>query len=643
MNTIKRAIIHIGAHKTGSTSIQKWLTENSSNLASEGIFYPLELTNPQISFYGQHVIPWNLLGWSDQGLGVGKKLIDSGLKELENFIHEKDTLLLSSEDFVWLKDSHICKLKEVLNGYKIDVVIYVRRQDEATQALYQTDVLYYHQTQMFSDWLQPRIDAFDYFAICERWRTQAQAQIIVRPYDLIRQQEGDVVRDFLEVISGIVRRPLALDSPTRRPALNPTLPDFVVNMARYYNARPSADRVIPALKRLGLSIKIASPDKELELAEPSLRRRILGSFRDSNLKLCKRYLNSEGAIWFDETVVGSDDEWVKQHNFEGSELVALAEALTEAISNSRMVNAVDDETQSRGIPRAWQTIDAFQELQIRARRLTPDQWIETVGEACERPTVLDAFALPQAPAAATQAVFVGSSGRTALNEAGKFYKLVLNVLEEERMLRPKSLLDFGCGWGRYTRLFARDVTDGGLYGTDPWTYAINLCRAYFPFANFSQCGFFPPLHYRENFFDVVIAYSVFSHLSELTAGAWIVELARVLKPGGILVATTHGPWLFDKVDDIRSGRKLPFNEWEKGLARNWPPLEPLREQYFNGSFIFLQNLSDADLPRDLYGNAFVPEGYVRGIWERHLECIKYISDPEVVSQAVFVMRKKIKF
>ncbi len=40
-------------------------------------------------------------------------------------------------------------------------------------------------------------------------------------------------------------------------------------------------------------------------------------------------------------------------------------------------------------------------------------------------------------------------------------------------------------------------------------------------------------------FDLIWAVSVFTHLAE-TWSAWLLELHRVLKPGGILLATFMG-------------------------------------------------------------------------------------------------------
>jgi len=51
-------------------------------------------------------------------------------------------------------------------------------------------------------------------------------------------------------------------------------------------------------------------------------------------------------------------------------------------------------------------------------------------------------------------------------------------------------------------------------------------------------GFAPPLPVPDAHFDVVTAFSVFTHIDELES-PWLLELRRILKPGGLLYATIH--------------------------------------------------------------------------------------------------------
>jgi SAM-dependent methyltransferase len=101
-----------------------------------------------------------------------------------------------------------------------------------------------------------------------------------------------------------------------------------------------------------------------------------------------------------------------------------------------------------------------------------------------------------------------------------------------------AVLDFGCGCGRVTRTW-KDF-DGSVAGSDRDRAAIAWSRDHLPFARFELNGLEPPLEFGDGSFDLVYALSVFTHLTERLQHAWIDELARVVRPGGWLVLSTHG-------------------------------------------------------------------------------------------------------
>jgi 2-polyprenyl-3-methyl-5-hydroxy-6-metoxy-1,4-benzoquinol methylase len=103
----------------------------------------------------------------------------------------------------------------------------------------------------------------------------------------------------------------------------------------------------------------------------------------------------------------------------------------------------------------------------------------------------------------------------------------------------RAVLDFGCGCGRVTRnwlgLAGTDVS-----GTDMNEQAIEWCRRNLPFATFEPNGLAPPLVFETGRFDLVYALSVFTHLPEELQFLWMRELERVLRPGALLLLSTHG-------------------------------------------------------------------------------------------------------
>jgi SAM-dependent methyltransferase len=105
----------------------------------------------------------------------------------------------------------------------------------------------------------------------------------------------------------------------------------------------------------------------------------------------------------------------------------------------------------------------------------------------------------------------------------------------------KRVLDFGCGAGRTLRHFLAEAETAKIWGADIDADSIEwLQRSLCPPLHAVRCGVSPPLPLEPGF-DLVWAISVFTHLTD-TSLPWLLELHRVLKPGGLLVATYMGRW-----------------------------------------------------------------------------------------------------
>ena len=102
----------------------------------------------------------------------------------------------------------------------------------------------------------------------------------------------------------------------------------------------------------------------------------------------------------------------------------------------------------------------------------------------------------------------------------------------------QSVLDFGCGCGRVTRWWSD--FPGDVAGSDVSGPAIDWCRTNLPFGRFERNALAPPLVFEDDTFDLVYAPSVFTHLTADLQLAWRDETRRVLRPGGMLLLTTHG-------------------------------------------------------------------------------------------------------
>jgi SAM-dependent methyltransferase len=278
------------------------------------------------------------------------------------------------------------------------------------------------------------------------------------------------------------------------------------------------------------------------------------------------------------------------------------------------------------------------EILEKASTLSADQWLQVLLDSTENP-VWNGIQLPTFPDPALQSMFVGSSNKHALMEGSHFYKAVLSQLEKHhiQLTSDSRVLDFGVGWGRYMRFFYRNVALNNLYGVDPWHLAIDMCRSNNVHGQLLQIGLRPPMVLADNTFDVTFAYSVFSHLSPDAGEQWIAELARCMKPGGLLLVTTQGRSFIDYCASLRN---KPFESpWHEALQRSFQNVEKMYTDYDAGSMLYAANGGGDGLPSDVYGDAIVPEGHVKKVWGKYLELVDFIDDRQYLPQALVVMRK----
>lgn len=115
------------------------------------------------------------------------------------------------------------------------------------------------------------------------------------------------------------------------------------------------------------------------------------------------------------------------------------------------------------------------------------------------------------------------------------YWYVAQVVREFHSSPSQQLLDFGCGFGNYSAMFARvgyntfgfDVSENNV------TSARQLAKRYgFEKRSHFQVGTAEQLEYPSNFFDIIVGIDILHHV-EIVAS--IKECYRVLKPGGIAV------------------------------------------------------------------------------------------------------------
>jgi SAM-dependent methyltransferase len=126
----------------------------------------------------------------------------------------------------------------------------------------------------------------------------------------------------------------------------------------------------------------------------------------------------------------------------------------------------------------------------------------------------------------------------ALGRGGR--AVILDLLPDGWQWDGKRVLDFGCGPGKVLRHFVQEPQTAEFHGCDIHAPSIEWLRPHLPpnfhaFVNDER----PPLPLAASSFDLVYAMSVFTHIVDAWA-EWLIELHRILKPDGTLIASFLG-------------------------------------------------------------------------------------------------------
>lgn len=202
------------------------------------------------------------------------------------------------------------------------------------------------------------------------------------------------------------------------------------------------------------------------------------------------------------------------------------------------------------------------------------------------------------------------------------------------------LIEVGISCGRVLRYFGRYAATGVFTGLEIDPDGVAWCCEQLSFARFLQVKPAGPCGLREGAFDAVIVPDLFQRLVPAAQLAWIDEAARLLRPGGALVATYLGARVVERwtAGEAPGGSPKPEDLQEE--------LPRLREE---GSLYFISKPFESAHPENAQwarhedaselGTTFLTREYVERAWTRAFDVVEILEAPDGWQDYVVLRRR----
>lgn len=184
-------------------------------------------------------------------------------------------------------------------------------------------------------------------------------------------------------------------------------------------------------------------------------------------------------------------------------------------------------------------------------------------------------------------------------------------------------LEFGCANSRVLRHFLPWAQAGEGWGVDINSAPISWCRQNLsPPFHFAVSTTAPHLFFEDHYFDFVVCMSVFTHIDDLMM-SWVMELRRVLQPGGYLVATFHDERTCEFIE------KHPQRPLSKSVAK-FPEYEEFRNSATQA----------VSLGRDWNSQVFYKRAYLEKTLSRLFKLIDIEEHTMGGHQSMYLLQKR---
>ena len=286
----KKLILHIGLHKTGTTSIQHGLFTNRKLLAEHGVLYPTTGLHP----HGQHNLTWEIK--QDDRFNAKLGTWQDFYQEAQAFAG--NMILISCEDYCTMNPEQQARVPLFLKDFDVTVVVYLRNQTSLLPSTYAQLAKSGRQVGDFATWLKQKslnVPRYHYDQLIASWEQIFGAERI--RVGILEEASAypSILTHFLTVCS-LPLVDIAMEQPPRK------------NISPSYQTVETIRQMAAALHGYGYPFAAIRPiahslmahaqhsgwnTEKLQLLTEDTYQQIVDHFHESNQRVAQKYFGRD--------------------------------------------------------------------------------------------------------------------------------------------------------------------------------------------------------------------------------------------------------------------------------------------------------------------------------------------------------------
>ena len=314
-----RFLLHIGRHKTGTSTLQRFLYQNRERLEKCGFYYPISgLTGLAHHDIARHFFGRARERFSDEERAAHAQCVRALIEEIKE---NREIVLLSSEGF---QNCNPKPIEQVFHAGQTKIIVYIREQSEYLISAYQQKVQatsYFASLEQFAREFNVNYDVF-----LQHWEGSfGRDNITARLYGRTLLKGGDIVEDFCDAAG--IPNSLELNRPSADQ--NPSIGGALLELKRLLNALEIAKNTDPALYKVFSILALRNADwRQRPILSPETLQAIRQASRASNARVFERYPEMSDGFDRPEGLPESD----LGHVFGAEAILDVAEQFAELLS-----------------------------------------------------------------------------------------------------------------------------------------------------------------------------------------------------------------------------------------------------------------------------------------------------------------------